>query len=224
MKSKKELLGKSRLYVIIDKKFCGHKSARGLTRSIIDRGAQIIQLRDQYSPRQDILRQALALRSLLSSTSVIFIINDYLDIAKIIDSDGIHLGQEDSSVAVARRLLGADKIIGVSCRNLRQAQQAQAEGADYVAIGPVFATPLKPEYKTVNPRVVSDIARGIRVPFFAIGGISAENIPRVLSLGANRIAVCRAVSAAARPKATCRRLRSLLYKSTEYRVQRTENR
>jgi thiamine-phosphate pyrophosphorylase len=133
------------------------------------------------------------MRDLLLNSKSIFIINDYIDIAKILDADGIHLGQDDISIGIARKILGKGKIIGISCHNLEQALRAQEKGADYISIGPVFPTSTKPNAKPISLRLIKKISRKIKIPFFAIGGINENNIIEVLSRGAKRVAVCRAV-------------------------------
>ncbi len=219
MKSKKKLLAKSRLYVVIDKKiafgdnskvrfsvvrkvfytFLHHKKiSAGHTLSDIatklrDSGADIIQFRDKHSNKDSILECAFLLRKLLWNPDVLFILNDYLDIAKIVDCDGVHLGQNDTSIEVARKILGKDKIIGLSCHNLKQALLAQEKGVDYIGIGPIFPTPTKPEYKAIGPDIIKQLKKKIKIPFFLIGGITRYKIDQLLSLGAKRIAVCRAV-------------------------------
>jgi len=191
--SKKRWLAKSRLYILIDKKASRAKSILKIAKKIKGSLPLIIQLRDKDSKKESLLKEACALRNLLSKPKTIFIINDYIDIAKIVNSDGIHLGQDDLPVAIARSLLGKDKIIGVSCHNLNQAIQAQKEGADYISIGPVFPTSIKPEYKNTGLNLIKLATRKMRIPFFAIGGIDVNNLTQVLSMGAKRVAVCRAI-------------------------------
>lgn len=192
MRSKKKLLKKSRLYAVVDKKISG-KRALSIVQKIKDLGIDIIQFRDKLSDKETILRDAGCLRKLLINTKNIFIINDYLDIAKLIDCDGVHLGEDDLPIEIARGLLGPDKIIGISCHNLKQALNAQSEGADYISIGPVFATSLKPEYKPLGLDLIKEISKKIKIPLFAIGGINENNINKVLSSGVKRVAICRAI-------------------------------
>jgi len=157
-------------------------------------GIDIIQLRDKDSKKENILRDALFIHKALLNTNTIFIINDYLDIAKIINCDGIHLGQKDTSIEIARKILGKDKIIGVSCHNLSQALIAQKKGADYIGIGPIFPTFTKPHIsKLISLNLIKEIKKKIKIPFFAIGGINLDNINKVITFRANRIAVCRAI-------------------------------
>jgi thiamine-phosphate pyrophosphorylase len=171
-----------------------HPKGRGFRpRSIKYCGADIIQYRDKESKKEDILKNAFLLQKSLLNTKCVFIINDYLDVAKIVNSDGIHLGQDDVSIEIARKVLGRDKIIGISCHNLKQAFAAQKRGADYIAIGPVFATSLKPEYKPIGLNLIKELKAKIKIPFFAVGGINQSNINEVRAFGAERVAVCRAI-------------------------------
>jgi thiamine-phosphate pyrophosphorylase len=187
------LLRKSRLYVILDKKTCGRKSLLDTARKIKSAGAHIIQLRDKLSDRKTILKEALLLQGLLRNSRTLFIVNDYPDLAKIVDADGVHLGQGDISIKNARLILGNNKIIGISCHNLKQAQKAREEGADYIGVGPVFPTPTKPEGRALGLGVLEEINKKIKIPLFAIGDINKSNITGVLAYADKRIAVCRAV-------------------------------
>lgn len=193
MRSKKKPVKKSLLYLIIDKKTAGHKRLLNISKQARDSGVDIIQFRDKLSNKESVVKDAILLRKLFSGTKTAFIVNDYLDVAKIVDSDGIHLGQSDTSIGIARRILGEYKIIGVSCHNLKQALLAQERGADYIGIGPVFPTPTKPEYKPIGLRLIREFKKKIRIPFFVIGDVNLDNIGEIVSSGARRVAVCRAV-------------------------------
>lgn len=211
MKSKRNLLRESRFYIIIDKKVCGRRSVLAAAGIIKDSGVDIIQFRDKDSPKKYILENTYALRKLLSGTKTIFIVNDYLDIAKIADSDGVHLGASDTSIEIARKILGKDKIIGVSCHNLSQAITAQKKGADYISIGPIFPTATKPEYGPIGLDLIEEVNKKIKVPFFVIGGINQNNIKQVLSCGATRVAVCRAICQAKNISFTTRHFSCILH-------------
>lgn len=190
------MLKKSRVYVIIDKDTAGKTCLTDIAKKIAKAktAAFITQYRDKNSKREDILKRALSLRKILPKEKTLFIINDYIDIAKISGCDGLHLGQKDLSIETARMILGKDKIIGISCHSLKQAKDAQRRGADYIGIGPVFSTPTKPDYKPIGLKEFKKIRQDIRIPFFAIGGINDKNIREVLNAGANRVAVCRPAS------------------------------
>lgn len=193
MISKKKLLKKSLLYLILDKETAGQKDLPDIALQVKDSGVGIIQFRDKFSCKSSILKDAFSLRRSLRGSKVIFIINDYLDVAKIVDSDGLHLGQLDLSIEIVRRVLGKDKIIGVSCHNLRQALTAQEKGADYIGIGPLFSTPTKPQYRPIGLKLIRELNNKIRIPFFVIGDVNLGNLGKIISSGAKRVAVCRAI-------------------------------
>ena len=193
MKSRKLLLRESRLYLIVDKKACRKNSIFDITSRVKGLDVDIIQFRDKESKKGEIIRNAFLIHKLLLDTKKLFIVNDYLDVAKLINSDGLHIGQYDTPIEIARRILGEDKIIGVSCHNLKQAIQAQKRGADYISIGPVFATATKPEYEPIGLNLIKALNTKIKIPFFVIGDVNLDNMNRVLSTGAKRVAVCRAI-------------------------------
>ena len=192
MKLKKRQLARSRLYLVLDKGFLGHNSLSELAGKIKKSEANIVQLRDKQSKKEDIVRDAFLLRKALYGSGKLFIINDYVDVAKITDSDGVHLGQTDISVECARKILGKNKIIGVSCHNLKHALRAQDEGADYIGIGPIFPTATK-NGKAIGLGVLGELRRKIKIPFFVIGGINKQNLKQAVSGGEKRAAICRAI-------------------------------
>ena len=193
MKSKKALLKRSSLYVIIDKDVLGNKPPARTAVALRNSGADIVQLRDKTSDKRAVFEEAKRLRKLFSGSSTLFIVNDFVDIALAVHSDGVHLGQHDIPIEAARSLLGQDMIIGISCHDLSQALKAQKEGADYIGIGPVFPTPTKPDLKPHGLELIQKCKNSIKIPFFAIGGINTRSIDSVISAGAKRVAVCSAI-------------------------------
>jgi len=210
MKSKRKLLKKSRLYLILDKRTCGNKPLNSIAGCIKDSEVDIIQLRDKTSSKDCILREAIKLNTIFRTSNKLFIINDYPEIAKIVDCDGVHLGQGDLEVKKARKLLGRSKLIGVSCHNLKQAKKAQSEGADYIGIGPVFATKTKPDYLPIGLGGINSLKGVIRIPYFAIGDIKESNVNSIVGQGAKRVAVCRAVLEASDYKKTAKEIKRVL--------------
>lgn len=192
MRPRRELLKRSLLYVIIDKEVSGERPVFNLAKKIKNAGAGIIQLRSKIRDKNALLIEALRLKNLLSGSKTLFIVNDHADIAMITGADGLHLGQRDLSVKKARKMLGNDKLIGVSCHNLKQALKAQNEGADYIGIGPIFPSALKPKRKPIGPKLIKKVSEKIRIPFFAIGNINLANLNQVIKTGAKRAAICRA--------------------------------
>lgn len=196
MPSKRPLLNGAKLYVIVDGAVCGDRDPVAIAREAQAGGADIIQWRAKRWTAKARWETGRAIADALRPTRTLFIVNDHLDLALALEADGVHLGQEDLPVAVARRLAGPALVVGVSTHSLAQAQTAEQQGADYVGIGPVFPTPTKPEYASLGPGVVAAVAAAVRVPWVAIGGIDQVNLPLVLSAGATRVAVVRAVAGA----------------------------
>ena len=150
-------------------------------------GADIVQLRDKHCDKQELLRKAHALRALTSRYGATFIVNDHIDVALAAAADGVHLGQDDASLAEARQRLGAHKWIGISTHTIEQARRAEAGGADYIGVGPVFATATKQGAEPTGTDFIRQAAEHIRIPFVAIGGIKLHNAEQVLDTGARRL-------------------------------------
>jgi thiamine-phosphate pyrophosphorylase len=205
MKSRKSLLKKSQLYLILDRPSFGKRFLKSIA-SLCGAEIGLIQLRDKLSAKADVLDSAIKLSRKLALSKTLFIVNDYIDIALAAQADGVHLGQADSSLRQARKILGRDKIIGISCHNLRQALKAQKEGADYIGIGPIYATLTKPGYRAVGLKVLHQLKDKIKIPYFAIGNICQDNIKKITAAGARRIAVCRAILEAKSPQCAARQL------------------
>jgi thiamine-phosphate pyrophosphorylase len=185
------------LYVILDRQFLAGKDELDIAGQIIEGGARVIQLRDKsrfYRDKKgELLLVARKLRELCSQADVLFIINDYLDLAMAVDADGLHVGQEDLPLPVIRRELSIDKIVGCSVKTLPQATKAQAEGADYIAVGSIFPTATKKGATVVGVDMLKELKRTVSTPLVAIGGINQNNIGEVMSTGADAVAVISAV-------------------------------
>lgn len=189
MRSRKKLLKSSLVYAIIDKEVLKHRPLSSVAKELLGLKVSIMQLRDKVSSKKMVLSQAEGLSRILAGSNSLFIINDFVDIAQIVRCDGVHLGQDDLPIEYARKLLGKNKLIGISCHSFTQAQEAQNKGADYIGIGPVFSTLTKPEYTPVGCGLLQECKGKITIPYFAIGGITAENTREIKFAGANRIAV-----------------------------------
>ena len=171
-------------------------------------GVDIIQLRSKSLSDLALIRLGQKMRRVTRRLKKLFLVNDRVDLMQILDADGIHLGQEDIPISAARRLIGnRNKIIGRSTHSLDQARRAEREGADYIAFGPLFATPTKPTYRPVGLQKIRSVLRAVRVPVVCIGGIDCENVNRVVESGATRVAVVRAVFGARDPYQAARTLR-----------------
>lgn len=212
MSWRKRSLKKSRLYVVIDKKILRGRKLALVAKILRGSGAGVVQLRDKEADKSSVLKDALLLRRQFSASGRLFIINDYADIAKLVNADGVHLGQKDLSLKTARRLLGRDKIIGVSCHNLSQALRAQREGADYIGMGPVFPTGTKRiERKSPAPGLIKAVSKKVRLPVFAIGGITPDNLPDLTAAGIRRVAAAGAVFRGGSISRTLKSFHKLLY-------------
>ncbi len=190
--TKKEILRNIRLYVLISSEIAT-RSVKETAKYVIDGGADTIQLREKAISDNDFLTLAREVRDLTAKRGTLFIINDRVNVARELNADGVHLGQHDMSVLEAKTIIGNEKIIGVSTHNIIQARQALKDGADYIAIGPVYPTGTKDYEPSVGLQVVQEVSREINVPIFAIGAITLENLDDVVKAGASRVAVCSAI-------------------------------
>ena len=194
------------LYVIIDPEALGGRDEQEVCRQAICGGAKAIQLRDKKRSRAEILAAVQKLMEVCAQHDVPFILNDYLDIVLASEADGLHLGQGDLPVSVARRLLPIDKILGCSATTLEEALQAEAGGADYIAVGAIYPTPSKAGAIVVGLERLRQIREAISLPIVAIGGIDGKNAPAVVEAGADAIAVISAVCSAADVEEAARKL------------------
>jgi len=183
----------SGLYVILDRQFLAGRDELDMAGQVIEGGARVIQFRDKQNKKGELLLVAQKLKDLCSQAGVLFIINDYLDLAMAVDADGLHIGQEDLPLPVVRRELPIDKIVGCSITTLVQATKAQNEGADYIAVGSIFPTTTKKEATVVGVDILKELKRTVSTPLVAIGGINEHNIDEVVTAGADAIAVISAV-------------------------------
>ena len=168
--------------------------------SALEGGVDILQLREKTMPANKILELGKKVKQLCLQYDVTFIVNDRIDIALLLEADGVHLGQDDLDVKSAREILGANAIVGVSTHAPEQALKAVADGADYIGVGPVFKTPTKQGRVPVGLEYVKWASENIEIPAFAIGGIDTENCQQVLEAGLKRIAVVRAIINALSPQ------------------------
>lgn len=203
-----EQLAAAKLYVLID----GGPSDDLLLQKVallLDAGVDMLQLRDKSLADRELLARARALRGLTRGRCLL-IINDRPDIAALADADGVHVGQDELSVKDARAIVGVNKLVGVSTHALAQAQAAVSDGADYIGCGPTFPSGTKRFEEFPGVEFLRQVARQIALPAFAIGGITLDNLPEVISANFGRIAVSGAVTQADDPAAAARTLRAAL--------------
>jgi thiamine-phosphate pyrophosphorylase len=174
-------------------------------------GVDVVQLRDKHASREELLPLASELKEICAQAGGFFTINDDVELARLSNVHGVHLGQEDEPVADAREILGPRAIVGRSAGTPEEALEAVREGADYLGVGTVYATPTKPNATVTGLEVVREVARlKLSVPWFAIGGVTFETAREVAEAGAPGFAVVRAVLDADDPAAAARELRSYL--------------
>ncbi len=196
----------SGLYVIIDTQALkGRSHVEAATQAILG-GAKTIQLRDKLLSKKELLPIAQNLKKLCAEHNVLFIINDYLDLVLAADADGLHLGQGDLPIKIARKLLPIDKITGISTTTVDQAVAAESEGADYIAVGSIYPTPSKETAKVVGLDRLSQIRQAVTLPLVAIGGITRDNVREVITAGANSVAIISAILQAEDIEAAARQI------------------
>jgi len=198
------------LYPVTDQGLSLGRTDLEVLEGLIAGGARIVQLREKHISKKDLYHLAQAFRQRTSQAGMLLIINDHLDIALACGADGVHLGQDDLPPAAAKEL-APELIIGVSTHNLEEALEAQEQGADYVNIGPIFATQTKElSMKPLGPEAIKEIAPHLKIPFTVMGGINRSNIQEVLQAGARRIAVVTAVTKAGDIGQAVRELRQII--------------
>lgn len=198
-------LSAARLYLLVTRDLCQSSAERVIEESLAN-GVDVIQLREKTLESKVFLDYARQVRRMTFDAGAILIINDRPDIAALCEADGVHLGQEDFSVSEARKILGSDKLIGRSTHSIVQARAAVLEGADYLGVGPVFASGTKEFSDHAGLDYVEQVTAEVALPWFAIGGITGDNVEQVLAAGANRVAVCGTVCGAKEPGYAASRL------------------
>ena len=183
------------LYVIIDREALGSKDEIETCRQAIRGGANIIQLRDKLGNKSQVLNSARQIKEACAPSGVPFIMNDCLDIALASGADGLHIGQDDLPISAARHLLPIDKLIGCSTTTAKEALKAEADGADYIAIGSIYPTQSKKNVTVVGLERLRELRETVSLPIVAIGGINSDNARAVIDAGADAIAVISAILA-----------------------------
>lgn len=184
------------LYLCTDRELMTTDTVTEAVELAIKGGVTVVQLREKECSGREFLQIAHEVKEITDAYEVPLIINDRLDIAMAVDADGVHLGQKDLPAAVARELLGPDKIIGVSAWNAELALRAQKDGADYIGAGDVFGTSTKADTHQVSLQELAKIKRTVKIPVVAIGGVNMENAEKLKGTGIDGVAVISAVLAA----------------------------
>ena len=200
-----------RLYLVTDRALAGGREIEDIVRESVEGGATMVQLREKDIDTRDFIELALRLKKVLAPYGVPLIINDRVDVALASDADGVHIGQSDMPYAMARRILGPDKIIGLSVENFTQIEEANSLDVDYIGVSPVFATPTKTD--TAAPFGLEGLRRAVEMsvhPTVAIGGMNASTAADVIATGTDGIAVVSAIVCAVSPRKASRELLDIM--------------
>ncbi len=203
-------LAAARLYAIVDTGYVGPERILGVTRDLVTGGVDLIQLRAKKLAPEQIAELGRTMREIIPAGGPLFILNDHPHLVAAMGADGVHVGQDDMLVAEARALAGGNVLVGKSTHSLEQAIAGEKEGADYIGVGPIFATPTKPDYIPVGPPLIGQVRTRVRVPQFCIGGINEATLGEVLAAGAQRVVIVSDLLRSADIPAYCRRVRELL--------------
>jgi len=176
-----------RLYAIMDLGYVERGNAARVVEQMIEGGVDLIQLRGKNKSMGELADLAAELHELAAKSSTPVIVNDYAEIARAAPVEGVHVGQDDDSIEIARQKAGREILIGKSTHSLEQARAAQAEGADYIGFGPIFSTPTKPDYAPIGLENIKRVHEEVNLPIFCIGGINIDTLQSVLDAGAKRV-------------------------------------
>ena len=209
MDARRERLAAARLYLVCDRR-PGGRPLGDVLEAALRGGVDVVQLRDKRAGDDEVLAAARDARARCAAHGALFLVNDRPDLAVAADADGVHVGQDDASVAAARAVVGPGRLLGLSTHGAGQSDAAAALDVDYLAVGPVHPTPTKPGRPAIGLDPVRHAAATVRRPWFAIGGIDERTVGDVVAAGARRVVVVRAIAEADDPERAARALRGAL--------------
>lgn len=186
-------LRECRLYGIIDLGYIDIANCGKVAEQMIEGGVDLIQLRGKGKSIDELVDLAAQLHPITSRSSTPLIVNDYAEVAANVPVEGVHVGQDDDPVALARKKAGRPILVGKSTHGLEQARAAQGEGADYIGFGPIFATPTKLDYLPIGLENIRQVHAEVDAPIFCIGGINIDNLQQVIDAGAIRVVMVSAL-------------------------------
>lgn len=205
------------LYLVTDRGLSLGRSTVDIVRAAVAGGVTCVQLREKECSTRQFVTEARAVRELLAGTGIPLIINDRIDVALAVGADGVHLGQTDMLIADARRVIGHSMLIGISAECVDDAVRAQAQGADYVGISPVFATPTKTDTApALGLEGVALIRAAVSLPLVGIGGIGPGNAAEVIRAGCDGVAVVSAIVSAPDPQLATAELKTIIRHAKEH--------
>lgn len=182
-----------RLYAITDRTWLGGRRLEKDVQEAIDGGITFLQMREKTLPYDEFVQEAMILKDVAKKNGIPFVINDNIDVALEVDADGVHIGQDDLPVPVARKMIGHDKILGVSVSNVEQALKAEKDGADYIGVGAIFSTSTKDDADSVSIATLKAICKNVNIPVVAIGGIATHNAHTLQGTGLSGICIISAI-------------------------------
>lgn len=201
------------LYAVTDRAWLDGRTLTECVDQALASGATFVQLREKEAPQAEVVFLARTLLPLCRAAGVPFVIDDDVEVARMVGADGVHVGQSDTACAVARAALGPNAIVGVSAQTVEQALAAQAAGADYLGVGAVFGTPTKTDADITGVDGLAEICAAVDIPVVAIGGLNESTIPKLAGSGADGVAVVSAIFAAPDIAGTTRALRDCVGKA-----------
>jgi thiamine-phosphate pyrophosphorylase len=202
------------LYLVTDRGLASNRATLDIVRAAVRGGTSCVQLREKQCSTREFIEEALAIRAFLKREGILFLINDRVDVAQAVGADGVHLGQNDMPLKMARTILGDSMIIGISAESVADAVAAEREGADYLGVSPIFATATKTD--TALPLGLAglrEIRKAVRIPLVGIGGLNKHNAADVIRHGADGVAVVSAIVAADDPQAAAQDLQKIITKA-----------
>jgi thiamine-phosphate pyrophosphorylase len=200
------------LYLVTDRNLMSTNNLETAVENAINGGVTMVQIREKSASSLEFYEQAFRIKKLTGRYSIPLVVNDRIDIALAIGADGIHIGQNDIPASVARKIIGKNMLLGVSASSVKEALQAQNDGADYLGIGAMFSTGTKTDAKTVSIEELQHIRKAVSIPIVAIGGISKENAAIFQGMGVDGLAVVSAIIAQPDIKAAAEELKFLFRK------------
>ena len=199
------------LYLVTDRDLARGRSTFEIVKAAVDGGVTVVQLREKHCSTREFIEQALAIKNFLKARKVPLIINDRLDVAQAVKADGVHLGQTDMPLEMAKDILGDSMLIGISAESLEDAIAAEKGGADYLGVSPIYTTSTKTD--TAPPLGLAglrEIRKAVSLPLVGIGGLNKENSAEAIRSGADGVAVVSAIVAADDPKAAAIELKQVI--------------
>ena len=207
------------LYLVTDRVLSRGRSNLEVIRAALRGGVTVVQLREKEAATKEFFQQGLRIRDYLRQQDIPLIINDRIDIALALEADGVHLGQDDMPVGIARRILGSDKIIGASVFTVDEAMAAEAMGADYLGLSPIFVSETKPELVAqVGLEGIAPIKKSVRIPVVGIGAMNQTNAYEAIKAGLDGVAVVSAICAQEDPAAAAEAIKTEVMRAKGFKV------